>query len=49
MNYRKRETGSRVSSNRSNIARAMRIRMPKVQENFAPPETSTQQKLNPEP
>ena len=33
---RKRKTGSGVSTNKSNIARAMRVRMPKIQENFAP-------------
>ena len=36
MKHRKRETGSGVSSNKSNIARAMRVRMPKIAENFAP-------------
>ena len=36
MKHRKRETGSGVSSNKSNIARAMRVRKPKVPENFAP-------------
>ena len=36
MKHRKRETGSGVSSNKSNIARAMRVRMPKIPENFAP-------------
>ena len=36
MKHRKRETGSGVSSNKSNIARAMRVRMPKVPDNFAP-------------
>ena len=45
---RKRETGSGISSNRSNIARAMRVRMPKVPENLAPPETPSQQKVVPE-
>ena len=49
MKHRKRETGSRVSSNRSNIARSMRVRMTKVTKNFAPPETSSQQEVNPEP
>ena len=49
MKHRKRERGSGVSSNRSNIARAMRVRMPKVPENFAPPETPSQQEVNPEP
>ena len=42
MKHRKLETGSRVSSNRSNIARAMRVRVPKVPENLAPPETPSQ-------
>ena len=36
MKHRKRETGSGVSSTKSNIARAMRVRMPKVPDNFAP-------------
>ena len=36
MKHRKRETGSGVLSNKSNIARAMRVRMPKIPENFAP-------------
>ena len=36
MKHRKRETGSGVSSNKSNIARAMLVRMPKIPENFAP-------------
>ena len=35
MEHRKRETGSGLSSNKSNIARAMRVRMPKVPDNFA--------------
>ena len=49
MKQRKRETGSGVSSNRSNVARAMRVRMPKVPENFAPPETSSRPEAAPEP
>ena len=49
MKHRKRETGSGVSSNKSNIARAMRVRMPKVPENFATPETSSQPEATPEP
>ena len=36
MKHRKRETGSGVSSNKTDIARAMRVRMPKVPDNFAP-------------
>ena len=48
MKHRKQETGSGVSSNRSNIARAMRVRMSKVPENFAPPETSSQPEAAPE-
>ena len=43
--HRKKVTGSGVSSNRSNIARAMRVRMPKVPENLAPPEHPLNQKL----
>ena len=39
MKNRKRETGSGVSSNKSNMSRAMRVRMPKVPENFAPQAT----------
>ena len=44
MKHRKRYTASGVSSNRSNIARAMRVRMPKVPPNLVlvPPETSIQ-------
>ena len=38
MKHRKRETVSGVSSNKSNIARAMRVRIPKIHENFAPQE-----------
>ena len=38
MKHRKRETGSEVSSNKSNIAQAKRVRMPKIPENFAPQE-----------
>ena len=49
MKHRKRETGSGVASNRSNIARAMRVRMPEVTENLAPPETPSQPEVNPEP
>ena len=44
MKHRKRETTSGVSSKRSSIARAMQIRMPKVPENFAPPETHPRNK-----
>ena len=35
MKHRKRETGSGVPSNKSNNARAKRVRMPKIPENFA--------------
>ena len=49
MKHQKRETGSGVSSNKSNIACAMRVRMPKVPENFAPPVTSSQPEATPEP
>ena len=51
MKHRKRETGSGVSSNKSNIARAMRVRMPKIPENFALqevpaiPETAPEQQI----
>ena len=51
MKHRKRETGSGVSSNKSNIARAMRVRMPKIPENFAPqvlpeiPEVAPEQQI----
>ena len=51
MKHRKRETGSGVSSNQSNIARAMRVRMPKIPENFAPqvlpenPEVAPEQQI----
>ena len=51
MKHRKRETSSGVSSNKSNIARAMRVRMPKIPENFAPqslpenPEAAPEQQI----
>ena len=51
MKHRKRETGSSVSSNKSNTARAMRVRMPKIPKNFAPqevpaiPETAPEQQI----
>ena len=51
MKHRKRETGSGVSSNKSSIARAMRVRMPKVPDNFAPqvipeiPEAAPEQQI----
>ena len=51
MKHRKRETGSGVSSNKSNIARAMRVPMPKIPENFAPqvlpeiPEAAPEQQI----
>ena len=47
MNNRKRDTASGDLSNRSNIARAMRVRMLKVPTNLAPPETSFQTEANP--
>ena len=49
MKHRKRETGSGVSSIKSNIARAMCVRMPEIPENFAPQETSSQPEATPEP
>ena len=48
MKHRKRETGSVVSSNKSNIACAMRVRMPKIPENFAPQEVPAIQETAPE-
>ena len=48
MKHRKRETGSGVSSNKSNIARAMRVRMPKIPGNFAPQEVPAIQETAPE-
>ena len=48
MKHRKRENGSGVSSNKSNIARAMRVRMPKIPENFAPQELPAIQETDPE-
>ena len=48
MKHRKRETESSVSSNKSNIARAMRVRMPKIPENFAPQELPAIQETAPE-
>ena len=49
MKHRKRDTASGVSSNRSNIARAMRVRMPKVPPYVTPPETSFQTEATPVP
>ena len=49
MKHRKGDTASGVSSNRSNIARAMRVRMLKVLPNLVPPETSFQTEANPVP
>ena len=46
MKHRKRETGSGVSSNKSNIARAMRVRMPKVPANLVSPETTSQPEIS---
>ena len=48
MKHRKRETGSGVSSNKTNIARAMRVRMPKIPEKFAPQELPAIQETVPE-
>ena len=48
MKHRKRETVSGVSSNKSNIARAMRVRIPKIPENFAPQELPANQETAPE-
>ena len=48
MKHRKRNTGSGVSPNKSNIARAMRVRMPKVPANLVPPETTSQLEINPD-
>ena len=48
MKNRKRDTGSGVSSNKSNIARAMRVRKPKVPANLVPPETTSQLEFNPD-
>ena len=51
MKHRKRETGSGVSSNKSNIAPAMRVCMPKIPKNFAPqvlpeiPEATPEQQI----
>ena len=47
MKHRKRDTGSGVSSNKLNVARAMRIRMPKVPANLVPPETTSQPEIHP--
>ena len=48
MKHCKRETGSGVSSNKSKIARAMRVRMPKIPKNFAPQEVPAIQETAPE-
>ena len=42
MKHRIRDRASGISSNCSNIARSMRVRMPKVSSNFVPPETTLQ-------
>ena len=44
MKHRKRVSG--VSSKKSNIARAMRVQMPKVPANLVPPETTSQPLIN---
>ena len=46
MKRRKRDTASGVSFNRSNFARLMRVRMPKVPPNLVPPETPSQPETN---
>ena len=46
MEHRKRDTTSGVSSNISNIARAMRVRMPKLPPNLVPPETQSKPDTN---
>ena len=48
MKHRKRETGSGISSNKSNIARAMCVRITKIPENLAPQELPTIQETGPE-
>ena len=48
MKHRKRETRSGVSSTKSNIARAMRVRMPKIPEKFALQELLAIQETAPE-
>ena len=49
MKHRKRDNASGVLSNGSNIDRAMRVRMPKVRANLAPPETNTENVTNVSP
>ena len=49
MKHRKRDTASNISSNRSNIARAMRVRMPKVPLILAPQENSFEHEANSAP
>ena len=46
MKHRKLKKASGVSSNKSNIARAMRVRMPKVPPNLVPPKTPLQPETN---
>ena len=46
MKHRKRDTANGVSSNRSNIARAMRVKMPKVPHNPVPTETPSYPETN---
>ena len=49
MKHRKRDNASGVLSTGSNIDRAMRVRMPKVRANLAPPETNTENVTNVSP
>ena len=46
MKHRKRDNASGISSHRSNIARAMRVRMPRVPADLALPETNTEKVTN---
>ena len=48
MKHQKRDTGSGVSSNKLNIACAMRVRIPKAPANFVPPESTSQPDNTPE-
>ena len=48
MKHRKRDTGSGVSSNKLNVARAMRISLPKVPASLVPPETTSQPEIHPD-
>ena len=46
MKRQKPDNANGLSANRANIARAMRVRIPKVPANLPPPETKTENMTN---